>query len=456
VYLLRKVSSLALLASTLAVPLVAQQSDQPFGTLRSQARVQQQWLQLRLEQIIPQLLRENQVDCWVVPMREYNEDPIFRAIVSPTTFAARRRTIYLFCDDGAEGVERLALGGTSQGGLYEAIRSRHAVGEVGAPGQQAELWGTEQWQLLREVLGERNPERIAVNRSRTFAFADGLSAAEDEAMQESLGSRLASRLVEQDALAVDILSLRLPEEVVVYEQMQQLVWQLTQRMFSSEVITPGVTRVSDLVWWWRQQVNDLGLTTWFQPSISVQRNMRMGVPLGDDPLILPGDLLHCDVGIIALGLHTDTQHNAYVLKDGETAPPAGLVAALKRSNRLQDLLFEEMKVGRTGNEVLGQVLARMTGESLTGTVYTHPIGLHGHGAGPLIGRWDAQGGVPGRGDYPVKANTWHSSELQVTTEVPEWDNQQVRMAQEEDFQVDTNGTPRWFFQRQSKLFLVGR
>ena len=440
----------------LAAPLGAQAVPQPFGPLRAQARLQQAWLELRLERILPDLLRAHDVDCWVIPMREYNEDPVFRALVAPTTFAARRRTIYVLCDRGAEGVERLALGGTTQGGLYTALRSSLTVGEVGAPGQQAELWGDEQWQLLREVLEARDPRRIAVNRSATFAFADGLTAAEDAAMREHLGPVLADRLTSIDALAVDLLSLRLPEEEAVYRRMQQLVWDLTREMFSGEVITPGVTRTSDLVWWWRQRVLDLGLTTWFQPSIAVQRRGVSEEELGEDPVILPGDLLHCDVGIVAMGLHTDTQHNAYVLRPGETAPPAGLVEALRRANRLQDLLFEEMVPGRTGNQILAAGRERMRGEGLEGTVYTHPIGLHGHGAGPLIGLWDRQGGVPGRGDYPLRAGTWHSSELQVTTPVAEWGGQPVRMAQEEDFQVGNDGRARWFHQRQSRLFLVSR
>jgi hypothetical protein len=206
------------------------------------------------------------------------------------------------------------------------------------------------------------------------------------------------------------------------------------------------------VWWWRQRVNDLGLTTWFQPSIDVQR--QGGPDLGPDPVIQRGDLLHCDVGIVALGLHTDTQHNAYVLRPGESAPPAGLQEALRRANRLQDILFAEVRAGRTGNEVLASTLAAMRAAGLDGTMYSHPIGLHGHGAGPLIGRWDAQEGVPGRGDHRVIPRMWYSSELQVTTPVPEWNGQRVRMAQEEDFAMTAEGTPRWFVGRQDRLWIV--
>ena len=92
------------------------------------------------------------------PDAEYNEDPVFSSLVSPTTFAARRRTIYVFFDRGLEkGVERIALGGSSQGGLYEAVRSTKPVsGTAGVAGNQAELWGDEQWQVLKKVLEERN------------------------------------------------------------------------------------------------------------------------------------------------------------------------------------------------------------------------------------------------------------------------------------------------------------
>src|SRR5688572_7979253 len=129
------------LAPFVAVGLVASalsaQPTRPFGTLREQADRQQRWLEQRLTTILPPLMRKHGVDMWVVPMREYNEDPVFTSLVSPTTFAARRRTIYVFFDKCAAGgataptasaapaagasgtpscVERIALGGTSQGG----------------------------------------------------------------------------------------------------------------------------------------------------------------------------------------------------------------------------------------------------------------------------------------------------------------------------------------------------
>jgi Xaa-Pro aminopeptidase len=458
-----KRSTLVLAASILLVGRgSAQVTERPFGTLRQQAARQQAWLEKRLKEILPGLMRRHGVDMWVIPMREYNEDPVFRAIVSPTTFAARRRTIYVFFDrcaregrsDPGDGscVERIALGGTSQGGLYEAVRATRSV-EAPVGGRQAELWGDEQWQVLREIIERRNPRSIAINVSRTWAFADGLTAGELEGMSEALGP-WAARFRRAELLAVELLSLRLPDEEEFYRQLQALVWQLIERMFSSEVVIPGVTRTSDLVWWWRQQVADLGLDTWFQPSVDVQRQGFTPEQLGDDPVIQRGDVLHCDVGITALGLNTDTQHMGYVLRDGEPEVPAGLRRALRNANRFQDILFEELRPGRTGNEVLAATRARLRSEGLAGMMYSHPIGLHGHGAGPLIGLWDYQEGVPGRGDAPILANTWFSSELQVTTPVPEWGGQPVRVAQEEDFVLGADGRPRWAYRRQAEFHVI--
>jgi Xaa-Pro aminopeptidase len=423
----------------------------PFGTLREQAEIQQEWVRERLEVNLPMIMRQQGVDMWVVSMREYNEDPVFRALVSPTSFAARRRTIYVFFDRGeAEGVERLALGGGSQGGLYEAYRTNVTTER----GDQAELWGAGQWRLFAQLVKERDPQTIAVNIDHEHNFADGLTAGEWEQMEAALGSEYAARVVRNPRLSIDYLAMRVPSMTPVYRRLQAIVHEVISAAFSNLVIEPGVTTTEDVVWWMRQRVNDMGLQTWFQPSVSIQRRGASGDELGSDPVIERGDVLHCDFGITAMRLNTDTQHMAYVLREGETEAPAGLQAALDNAKRLQDILLEEMEVGRTGNEVLHTVLERMRDEGLDGTMYTHPIGDHGHGAGPLIGLWDYQEGVPGRGDVPVIPSMWFSTELQVTTPVPEWDDQPVRMAMEEEAEVTADGRRRWMLRRQTELHLI--
>lgn len=422
---------------------------QPLGPVREQAKIRQQWLKLRLEQNLPALMRKHGVAMWLVICREYNEDPVFYSLTSPTTFAARRRTIYVFYDRGNEkGIERLALGGGSNGGLYTVYRDPEV--------ENRELWGEGQWALLRKLIEERNPSTIGVNISRTHAFSDGLSAGEREALEGALGPKWTSRFVRAENLALEYVSLRVPEMLPTYSRMQQIVHSLIGRAFSSEVITPGKTTNSDVVWWLRQQVLDAGLGTWFQPTVRVQRQgMATDSPIGqtEDVIIQRGDVLHVDFGIHAMGLATDTQHMGYVLREGESEPPPGIRRALENGNRLQDLLMARLRPGRSGNEVLQDTLAAMRDAGIKGSVYTHPIGDHGHGAGPTIGLWDRQQAIPGKGDVLVLPNTWFSIELSATTAVPEWGGQELWVGQEEDA-VLVGEKAQWALRRQSKFHLV--
>lgn len=419
-----------------------------FPDLRSQAAERQAWLAGRLTRVLPALMREHGVQMWVLSQREYAEDPVFFSITSPTTFAARRRSIYIFFDRGPEeGVERIALGGTSQGGLYEAPR---AV-EFDPRAEEGELVGDAQWRLFRQVVEERAPRNIVLNIHEEHAFADGLHAGEREALERALGP-WADRVERVPRLAIDYLAIRLPEMLPRYRQMMETVHAMIAEAFSERVVTPGETTTEDVVWWFRERIREMGMDTWFQPSVSVQR--PGGTP-GSGPVVIErGDLLWTDVGVHFMGLATDTQHHGYVLGEGEEAPPEGLLTCLATSNRLQDILLEEMEPGLTGNEILGNALARMRAEGIDGTIYTHPIGDHGHGAGPLIGRWDAQEGVPVRGDVPLLPSTWHSIELQATVSVPEWDGQRVSCLQEEEAYLDEEGRRHWVFRRQENFHLV--
>ena len=425
--------------------------ERPFGTQREQAQLQQKWLGERLETVLPMLMREHGIEMWVVPMREYNEDPVFRALVAPTTFGARRRTIYVFHDRGPdEGVERLALGGSSQGGVYEAVR-----GAVTTPdGRQQELWGYDQWELFAEIVRERNPRTIGVNISREHAFADGLTAGEWEQMQEVLGPDLGQRVVRAGLLPIDYLSTRVPDMLPIMQKMTKLVYEIIGTAFSNEVILPGVTTTDDVVWWMRQRINDYGLTTWFQPSVDVQRHGGVPASGPHSPVIQRGDVLHCDIGIIAYGLHTDTQHMGYVLRVGETEAPEGLKQALRNGNRLQDFAMEAMQPGLTGNEVLANTLTAMRAAGIEGSVYSHPVGDHGHASGAIVGLWDRQDGVPERGNVPLRPNVYYAVELNAVTPVPEWDGQRVRFGLEEDAEQTAEGPMRWIIKRQTEFHLV--
>ncbi|HXV89875.1 MAG TPA: M24 family metallopeptidase [Gemmatimonadales bacterium] len=424
----------------------------PLGTLREQAALQQGWLRYRLDSVLPALMRRYGVQMWILPMREYNEDPVFWSLIAPTTFAARRRTIYVFHDLGPErGVERLALGGSSQGGVFQPYFARDTIDPT--TGRRPELVGQGQWDLLARLVLERDPRTIAVDISHTHAFSDGLSAGEWEQLSRALPPGYLPRVVRAEGLALDYIAVRAPDMLPAYRRMMEVAWEVIGAAFSNTVITPGRTTTDDVVWWMRQRLTDLGLDTWFHTDVDVQ---RAGVDLADSSVVViqRGDVLHCDFGITALGLNTDTQHMGYVLRAGERQPPAGLLRALRNGNRLQDLVLAEVRAGRTGNEILAATLQRMRAEGIDGTVYSHPVGDRGHGAGPLIGLWDHQEGVPGRGDVAVLPDTWFSIELQATTPIPEWDGQPVRMALEEDAAVGRDGAIRWVLRRQTDLHVV--
>ncbi len=442
-------SALALLLT--AASLTAGTETAPLPPLREQADQEQQWLKFRLERNLPVLMRRHGVGMWLVVCREYAEDPAFFSLVSPTVFSARRRTIYVFNDLGPErGIERLALGGGSNGGLYTVYRDPDV--------EKREIYGEGQWALLKKLILERNPATIAIDVSSTHAFADGLTSGEREKLEATLGPELMRRVVRAENLALEYQEMRVPEMLPVYRQMMGITHSLIARAFSSEVIHPGVTTNLDVVWWLRQKVNDQGLGTWFQPSVRVQSLAKTGVVMmnEEDPVVIQrGDVLHVDFGITAMRLNTDTQHMGYVLKSGETDAPAGLKAALANAQRLQDIMLQQMKPGRTGNQVLAEAIEQMKSEHIDGTIYSHPIGDHGHAAGPLIGLWDRQEGVPGRGDVLLLPGTWFSIELQATTSVPEWNNKPVFIGMEEDAVLDEQGRISWVLNRQKAFHLIG-
>lgn len=415
---------------------------------REEADIRQEWLRLRLDEILPVVMRKYGIQMWVVISREYNEDPVFFSLVSADTFSARRRSMLVFFDRGGkEGVERLTIGHDDSGGLYRVIR------DAALQKAQPRNW---QWALLRKLVEERQPASIAINVSANHAFADGLTVSEKEALEDSLGSRWMARLVRAENLPVEYLYRRLPGMLPHYRELMKLVHELIGRAFSGEVITPGVTTTTDVVWWFRQQIQDRGLGVWFQPTVDLQRaGLKEGSSFPDETerIILPGDVLHMDLGIVAMGLATDTQHMGYVLKPGESQPPPGLLKVLQAGRRLQELVMERLRPGRSGNEILLDSLAAMRQEGIDGSIYCHPVGDHGHGAGPIIGLWDRQEAIPVRGDLLVLPDSWFAIELAAGTAVPEWDGQVVRVGLEENAVV--NGfKAEWVFQRQERFHLI--
>jgi Xaa-Pro aminopeptidase len=217
---------------------------------------------------------------------------------------------------------------------------------------------------------------------------------------------------------------------------------------------PDVTTSSDVRWWFRDRIARLGLEAWFHPSIDIRRSPDEAARYPrNDEVIRRGDLLHCDVGFRYLGLATDMQHNAYVLRAGETDAPAGLKDLLRKGNRLQEILMGEMKEGRKGNEILLGALAKAKSEGIEGEIYSHPIGYYGHGSGTMLGMPEKQSFVPGTGERPLHLDTSFSIELNVSAVVPEWAGTRVTMGLEDDA-LFTKAGARWLDGYPTRLYLI--
>ena len=409
--------------------------------------VQNALLTERLDTLLPRLMRETQIDMWLVIAREYNDDPVFLSLVPKPRFTARRTTMLVFFDRGDAGVEKLTVSRYPLGSMYEAAWEG---GDLNA-----------QWRRLAEVIAERDPKTIAVNSSDLWPVADGLSHSLYEKLAGALGPTLSARIASAEALTVRWMETRTPAEVEVWQRGVAIARKTIAKAFSSEVITPGVTTVGDVAWFIRTRFEEQGLEPWFHPDVNRQwqgADFGLNAPfLGDgseDGIIRRGDVLHTDVGLCYLGLCTDTQEMAYVLKLGESEPPSGLGEAMRTGNRWQNALTAEFVTGRTGNEILAAAQASLKTMGIQHAIYTHPLGVYGHAPGPTIGMWDNQGPTVGRGDWPLYPMTGYAIEGNVTVAIPEWSGQLVQMKLEQSALFDGERV-HYLADRQKALHVVG-
>ena len=413
---------------------------------RERAEVMDEIQSERFSKILPALMDRSDIDMWILISREYNEDPVLRTMLPATWPNARRRTILVFYRDVAkDSLEKLAIARYNIGDNIESAWNKEEQ--------------PDQWKALIDIIEKRDPEKIGLNISENFGIADGLVKTDYDEFIEALPEEYEDRIVSAEQLAVGWIETRSFREMIIYSDLVRMTHEIIAEAFSTELIQPGVTTTDDVVWWLREKVTEMGLETWFHPTVDIQRNEQELVDHitafsdenGSD-IILPGDLLHCDFGITYLNLNTDCQQMAYVLRAEEQEAPVFLQKAFEKGKKLQDILTSNFETGLTGNQILKNSLQQAKEEGLKASIYTHPLGLYGHSAGPTIGMWDQQGGVPGTGDYQLYENTVYAIELNTEVEIPEWDKS-IRIMLEEAGYWGEEGF-RYVNKRQRNLMLI--
>jgi len=413
---------------------------------RERSKVIDQILDERFNEVLPGLMDRAGIDMWILISREYNEDPVLRTMLPAIWLNARRRTILVFNREKSEDtIEKLAIARYNIGDNIESAWDKEKQ--------------PDQWKALVDIIKDRDPDKIGLNSSKNFGIADGLVKTDFDEFTAALPDEYEDRIISAEDLAVGWIETRTLREMVIYSSLVELTHEIIEEAFSSEVIQPGVTTTDDVVWWMRQKLTNMGIETWFHPTVDIQRSEEKLVDhvtaFSDEKgssVILPGDLLHCDFGITYLRLNTDCQQMAYMLKKGETEAPEFLQEAFDKGNELQDILTSNFKTGLSGNEILSNSLKEAKEKGLKAAIYTHPLGLYGHSAGPTIGMWDQQSGVAGTGDYPLYENTVYAIELNTEVQIPEW-NKSIRIMLEEAGFWGEDGF-RYVNKRQRNLMLI--
>jgi Xaa-Pro aminopeptidase len=432
--LLLLLSSFAVFAQT-EIPAMPRLLNQ-----REQMDTRERWLKDRFA-LLHAMMKRHGVDMWIVVNEEFKSDPIIEQIVPPMPIVGRR-DLFIFIDRG-DRLERIAMV------RYDEERLNNHYKLV-MPAR--DKFGDE----LRKIVDEAKPKTIALNYGGIRGQQAGLSYDSYKFLAETLGPETEKKFISAAPLLVEFLDTRLPAELTEYQKAVLVTDILTRRAFSNEVITPGKTTVGDVRWWLLEQVNKLGLTVWFQPDLRIQRQQTETGLTGnflstakESEVLQRGDLLHVDFGLNYMGLSTDWQKHAYILKEGEKNAPNGLRAALINTTRLQDALFAVARPGMTGTEVYGKAMAEAKKRGLDAMVYSHPIGTQGHGLGPSI---DFRGTVGGGGNK-ILPGSYLSVELNTSTAIPEWGGQKATLMAEDDAVMTPDGY-RFIRPRQIELYLI--
>lgn len=437
-----------LLFLTAALPTFAQVDDFPVVmSMRDRKAAVDKITMMRLDRLLPRVMRETGFDMWIMISNEDNYDPVFLTMVPYDAWCPITQILVFYDPGNGKPIERLNISRTNMEGLHE---------KSWTPPHTATHEGEEQWECLGRIVKERNPKRIGINESDVIWAADGLTASLKRRLVKALDPKFTKRLESAEKLSTLWLETLLDEELDLYECAVAVSHALIAETFSNKVITPGVTTADDLVFHYRQRMAELGLDKAFRPFFRIlgrHPEMLKKYPM-EDKIIRRGDVLQCDVGIKYLRYNTDTQEMAYVLRRGETDVPEGLKAGMAEGNKLQDVYCSEFKEGLTGNQMLVNILKKAKAMGIEKPrVYSHSVGYYLHEPGPLIGLpWEQENTGP-RGEVTLVPNSCFTVELSVDRPVPEWGGQEFRFKLEQDIVYTKKGV-FYLDGRQTKFHVI--
>ncbi len=448
---LTPVATLALLAGLAAcVTGASAQPAQPAGSpprllpMSRQIEVREGWLAHRYAMLLP-MMRAHGVGMWIVVNEEFHDDPL-TALVAPPRPYVGRRDIFVFVDAGDAGLKRVAITGYAE----ETVQRFFESPDEPVPANK----------VLPALVAEHHPKTIAISASGTRGVTRSLTHDGYQFLLDALGPDQAPRIVSAEPLIEEFLDTRIPEEFPHYEALVAATGSLARRALSSEVIVPGKTTVGDVKRWLFDQSHRAGLVPWFQPDLRVQRrsqqpaSSRGFIAVAKEAVVIePGDVVHLDFGLNYMGLASDWQKMAYVLRDGETDAPHGLKRAMANTNALQDALARISRPGKPAGEVHDETMAEMKARGITARIYSHPLGNQGHALGASI---DGRSAVRGPNAAPAKVlreGSYLAMELNTETPVPEWNGQTVTVMEEDPVYLTGEGW-KFFQPRQEAFYLI--
>ncbi len=401
--------------------------------------------QIRIDKynlILPEAMRENKIDMWIIMCREGNFDPLYSDMGEGYV---GHNGYYIFMDTGKPRIERAVLG--IEGYLLEETKAYDYFGSESE---------------LKEFVTKRDPKSIGLNMSKDIGGADGMSYTGRQELAEILGRKYEARFVSAEKLVSDFRSRHVASEIAAFGEAGDYSYRIAEQALSNEVITPGVTTLEDVAWWMKEQLFKNNLQSSFgMPSVYVTGPNGIEAT-STDRIIQRGDILMLDWGVGFMNFYTDMKRMAYVLKDGEKEVPKSIQHAFDQAMKVRDIVIGTIKPGITAKQNEINVYQALQDASFTRIEFNKPtaddktnviIGCHsvgdwGHGTGPSIAFFN-----PVQLTYIVKPTNFLSIELFAYTALPEWGGKKLRIPLEDDAVVTERGV-EWVYPVNRRVLLI--